>query len=79
MEEILPKTIAKHMKDKVTGSSQHTFMKIKLCLANFIAFCDEMITDSADECKAVEMFILIRLLAASVNIIEKLMKYRIIE
>lgn len=54
-EEILLETISKHIKDKkVTGHSQHVFIKGKLCLTNLTVFCDEM-TGLLNEGRAVDV------------------------
>ncbi|KAK4826567.1 hypothetical protein QYF61_010202 [Mycteria americana] len=39
MEQLIPETTSRHMKDKkVVGNSQHGFMKVKSCLTNLITF-----------------------------------------
>jgi len=41
--QILLETILRHMENKdVTGDSPHGFTKGKLCLTNFMAFCDRV-------------------------------------
>lgn len=46
MKQILLKTISKHMKaKKLMGTSQHRFMKWKLCLTNLIAFYETGLVD----------------------------------
>lgn len=45
------------MKDKVTGSSQHGFSKVRPFLTNLIAFCDEL-TSIVDKGGAVDVLYL---------------------
>ena len=43
IEQLILEIISRHLKDrKVIRSSQHRFIKGKLCLTNLIAFHDEM-------------------------------------
>lgn len=42
MEQIPLEAISRHKKKKMTGKSQHRFIKDKSCLTNLIAFCDKM-------------------------------------
>jgi len=43
MEQLIPATTSRHMKDKkVIGSTQHGFTKGKSCLTNLMTFYDEM-------------------------------------
>lgn len=48
VEQILLEAFSKHMKDKLTGSSQRGFMKGKSCHKNLKAFYGE-ITSSVNE------------------------------
>ncbi|XP_062436487.1 NACHT, LRR and PYD domains-containing protein 3-like [Rhea pennata] len=75
MEQIL-ETISKHMNVKrMTGSSQHGFMKGKSCLMNLIAFHDE-IAESVDEPWMLFILSLARISTVSHNIhTDKLMEY----
>ncbi|CAM5109502.1 unnamed protein product [Eretmochelys imbricata] len=58
MEQVLKESILKHLEErKGIRNSQHGFTKGKSCLANLIAFCDE-ITGSVDEGKAVDVLFL---------------------
>ncbi|CAM5077342.1 unnamed protein product [Eretmochelys imbricata] len=58
MEQVLRESILKHLEErKVIRNSQHGFTKGKSCLANLIAFYDE-ITGSVDEGKAVDVLFL---------------------
>ncbi|CAM5171201.1 unnamed protein product [Eretmochelys imbricata] len=57
MEQV-KESILKHLEErKVIRNSQHGFTKVKLCLANLIAFYDE-ITGSVDMGKAVDVIYL---------------------
>ncbi|GAB0206764.1 mitochondrial enolase superfamily member 1 [Grus japonensis] len=81
MEQLLPETISRNIKDKkIIRSSQHGFTKGKSCLTNLIKFYDEM-TGLVDEEEAVTIVYLdFRKGFDTVshkNLIEKLMKYRL--
>lgn len=53
MEQVILKTVCKHIKDKnVTESSQHGFMRGKTCLTSLVAFYDT--AGTADKQRAVD-------------------------
>ena len=57
MEQIILETISKHIKDKkVTGNSEHGFMKGKSCLTDLIASYGVMI-GSVDEGRTVDVYL----------------------
>lgn len=81
MEQITPEAISKHIKDKkVTGSSQHGFMKMTSCLNNLTAFYDEM-TSLVDKWGAADTvyigFSAVFDTVSPNNLPDKLMEYRL--
>lgn len=81
MEQRIPETISEHMMDKVIESSQHGFIKEKLCLINLMYFYNEM-TGSMNERSALDVVYLNfnkTFGALSCNITDSLMNYRLHE
>lgn len=55
MDQIIPETISRHTEDrKVTGCSQHGFMKRESCLTKLVTFYRE-ITGSVNEGRTVNV------------------------
>lgn len=54
MEQIIPETISRHVKNKMIWSKQNVFAKEISCLTNLIAFYDEM-TSSVDDRRAIHI------------------------
>lgn len=54
-EQIIQDTISRYFEEKVTGNSQHVFMKGKSCVINLITFYNEM-TGLVDEWEVVVVY-----------------------
>lgn len=55
-EQIIQDTISRYFEEKVTGNSQHVFMKGKSCVTNLITFYNEM-TGLVDEWEVVVVYL----------------------